>query len=107
MPGHRLPIVEVEFATGRLEGCFRSRREATREWGPVVARSYTDRIGRIIRTRTFRELFNFGSFRMHPLHGEYAGKYAISLTGRYRLIVGRGNGEGRIVIYEVTNHYDD
>ena len=99
--------MEVEFNTGRLEMCFSSRREATREWGPVVARSYTDRVGRILRTRSFRELFNFSSFRMHPLHGEYAGKFAITLTGRYRLIVGRGNGEDQIVIYEVTNHYDD
>ena len=99
--------MEVEFSTGLLERCFSSRREATREWGPVVARSYTDRIGRILRTQTFRELFNFSSFRMHPLHGVYEGKYAISLTGRYRLIVGKGNGEDQIVIYEVTNHYGD
>lgn len=99
--------MEVEFATSRLERCFGSRREATREWGPVVAKSYTDRVNRIYRTRTFRELFNFGSFRMHPLHGEYAGKYSITLTGRYRLIVERGGTEDQIVIYEVTNHYDD
>ena len=66
----------------------------------MVARSYTDRIGRILQTRTFPELFNVSSFRMHPLHGEYAGRYSITLTGRYRLIVGRGNGEGQIVIYD-------
>ena len=99
--------MEVEFSTSRLERCFSSRREATREWGPVVARSYTDRLGRIHNMRTFRELFTLASFRMHPLHGEYAGKYSVTLAGRYRLIVGRGNREDQVVIYEVTNHYDD
>ena len=32
----------------------------------MVARSYMDRIGRILQTRTFPELFNVSSFRMHP-----------------------------------------
>ena len=99
--------MEIEFDTNRLERCFDDLGEATREWGPIVARRYIDRIYNIQRTDYFRELFNFSAWRMHPLHGAYAGKFAITLTGRYRLIVGRGYSDGHIVIYEVTNHYDD
>ena len=99
--------MEVEFNTNRLERCYDDLSEATREWGTVVARRYIGRINRIQETEAFRELFNFSSWRLHPLQGEYAGKFAIALTGRYRLIVGRGNAGDHIVIYEVTNHYDD
>ena len=78
---------------------------------PIVSRRYIDRIYNIQRTDYFRELFNFSAWRLHPLHGEYAGRFSISLTGsltgRYRLIVGRGYGDDHVVIYEVTNHYDD
>ena len=99
--------MEVEFNTGRLERCFTSRREATREWGPVVAARYIDRISQIKSINSFRELYGYRAFRLHPLHGEYAGRFAISLIGRYRLIIGRGASDNSIVVYEVTIHYDD
>ena len=99
--------MEIEFDTNRLERCYADIREATREWGPVLAARYIDRVKQLRATDTFRDLYNYGTLRLHPLHGEYAGRFAISLTGRYRLIIGRGYGDDHVVIYEVTNHYDD
>lgn len=99
--------MEVEFSTGRLERCFGSLREATREWGPVVAARYIDRIRQIQSTNSFHELYSYRTFRLHPLHGEYSGRFAINLTGRYRLIVGCGASDDLLVVYEVTIHYDD
>ena len=51
--------MEIEFNTNRLERCFDDLGEATREWCPIVARRYIDRIYNIQRTDYFRELFNF------------------------------------------------
>ena len=99
--------MEVEFNTNRLERRYDSIAAATREWGPAVARSYIDKINRIYAMDTFSDLYQHRGLRLHALHGEYAGKFAITLTGRYRLIIGRGHSEDQVVIYEVTNHYDD
>ena len=99
--------MEVEFNTVRLERCFASLREATREWGPVVAGRYIDRIRQIQSINSFRELYSYRTFRLHPLHGEYSGRFAIDLTGRYRLIIGRGASDNLVIVYEVTIHYGD
>lgn len=99
--------MEVEFATGRLERCYADVREGTREWGRAVALRYVGRIDDIYATPNFSELYEHRLWRLHRLHGEYAGKFAITLLGRYRLIVGQGSAEDHIVIYEVSNHYDD
>ena len=99
--------MEVEFSTGRLERCYSDIREGTREWGRVVATRYIDRIKQIQVTDNFRDMYHYRTFRLHPLHGEYAGRFAVNLTGRYRLIIGRGASDDQVVVYEVTNHYDD
>ena len=99
--------MEIEFSTGRLERCYVDIREGTREWGQAVALRYISRIDDIYSASTFSELYQFRPWRLHRLRGEYAGKFAITLLGRYRLIVGHGSAEGHIVIYEVSNHYDD
>jgi len=99
--------LEVEFSTSSLERCYDNVSDATREWGPVVARNYVSKINRIYAMDTFNDLYQHRELRLHRLHGEYAGKFAITLTGRYRLIIGRGNSDAHLVIYEVTNHYGD
>ena len=99
--------LEVEFSTGRLERCYLDIREGTREWGPAVARRYVERINIIYSSSTLGDLYQHRPWRFHRLHGRYAGMFALTLTGRYRLIVGQGATESQVVIYEVTNHYDD
>ena len=91
--------MEVEFSASRLERCFGSLREVAREWGPVVAARYIDRIRQIQSINSFRELYSYRTFRLHPLHGEYSGRFAINLTGRYRLIIGRGASDNLVVVY--------
>ena len=75
--------------------------------GQLVARRYVERINHLRSLDTFRDLYNNRASRLHQLHGEYAGKFAINLTGRYRLIIGTGYSDDHVVIFEVTNHYDD
>jgi proteic killer suppression protein len=100
-------LLDVEFYTNHLLRCYEDIGEATRSWGPAVARRYIERINLLYATDTFRELYNYRALRLHPLHGEYAGRFAINLTGRYRLIIGQVYTEDHLVIYEVNNHYGD
>lgn len=99
--------MEIEFNTRHLERCYDDFREASREWGPTVARRFINRIDRIRSIDSFRNLYDDRPMRIHALHGQQAGKLAITLIGRYRLIVGRGNSPDQLIIYEVTIHYDD
>ena len=43
----------------------------------------------------------------HPLRGARRGELSIYLTGRWRLIVSKGDTAESIIIEGVSNHYDD
>ena len=45
--------------------------------------------------------------RLHALKGSGRGGLSITLTGRWRLIVTRGERDDSVIIEEVSNHYDD
>ncbi len=99
--------MEIEFHTRHLELCYNDFREGSREWGAAVARRYINRVDRIRSIDSFRNLYADRPMRIHALHGQQAGKFAITLIGRYRLIVTRGDSPDQLIIYEVTSHYDD
>ena len=39
--------------------------------------------------------------------GSKRGEFSIYLTGKWRLIVTKGDTEAHVLIKEVSNHYDD
>ena len=45
--------------------------------------------------------------RLHPLKGSKRGELSIHLTGKWRLIVMKGDTEEHAIVREVSNHYDD
>lgn len=58
--------------------------------------------------RTLDELKKLPGLRCHPLSGQWQGKWAITVVGRYRLtFTVEGESEDLIRILEVTNHYGD
>ena len=57
--------------------------------------------------KDFQAAYRVRAFRMHPLHGARSGYLSIYLTGRWRLIVSRGDTDDTVIIEEVSNHYDD
>ena len=50
---------------------------------------------------------NLRAMGLHPLRGARKGELSIILTGRWRLIVTRGESEESAIIEEVSNHYGD
>ena len=100
--------MQVAFRTTKLQKQYEQSDRAIRAYGQNVARKYIQRINIIQLTRTFEELITLHGFNCHPLKGDMKGKWSISLTGFYRLIVTREGGALEIVrIEEVSKHYDD
>ena len=44
---------------------------------------------------------------LHPLKGSKRGELSIYLTGKWRLIVMKGDTGEDVIVKEVSNHYDD
>ena len=100
--------MEVRFRTQKLRKQYEKSAEAVKAYGPEVARKYVQRIEIIKVTKNMDELKRLPGLRCHELHGDFAGKWAINLTGFYRLIFSLEGQTLQIVcIDEVSKHYDD
>ena len=97
----------VKFHNQTLRERYEDVNRGSRAWGTRVARRYVQRIEQIEATPTFHNLFAIRSLRLHPLQGDRRGQYALTLVGRYRLIVERDDGSDTVLVSEVSNHYDD
>lgn len=72
-----------------------------------VGRKYITRINALYAVRSLQDVYGIRSMRLHPLKGSKKGELSIDLTGKWRLIVTKGETEECITISEVSNHYDD
>jgi len=52
----------------------------------------------------FSQLYGLHALRLHPLNGNRAGQYAITLTGNYRLIIEKVK-EDKIRIMDVEDYH--
>lgn len=100
--------VEVTFRTSELGEAYRVHKKAVRLWGDQVARKYVQRVDILRAAESSDDLFKVPPLRFHPLAGDKAGKYALTLHDRYRLIVSfEDQAMTRVAVEEVSNHYDD
>ncbi len=98
--------MEIEFATNRLIRASRSLSEATQQYGVPIGRKYIQRLAIIRAVDEFRQLYGLRALRLHPLSGERAGEYTVTLTGNFRLIIFR-ESEQRIRILGVEDYHGD
>ena len=99
--------MDVSFRTRGLKRCYERSRDAHREWGPDVGRKYVQRIDQLRSMPRFQDLRKLVSLRFHRLSGDREGEYALTLQGRWRLIVEPGESDDQVTVKEVTNHYGD
>lgn len=99
--------MEVVFRTKRLQRSYENSASAVQRWGPEVGRKYITRIEGIYAARDLSVLHSSRAMRLHPLKGSRKGELSIYLTGRWRLIVTKGETEEIVVVKEVSNHYED
>jgi len=98
--------VHIEFATNRLADAGVSLAGASRLFGVPIGRKYIQRLAVLKATDKFTHLFGHRALRLHPLKGNRAGQYAITLTGNYRLIIERVE-EDRVRILDVEDYHGD
>jgi plasmid maintenance system killer protein len=97
----------VRFRTRKLRRWYEDSRMAMRRLGPVLARRYIGRIDAIHACESADDLYSISPFDFHPLKGNRAGQYSLTLHAGWRLIVSFSLDSTEIWIEEVTNHYDD
>jgi proteic killer suppression protein len=98
--------VHIEFATHRLCEASVSLSEASRLFGVPIGRKYIQRLAVLRATDKFPELYGHRALRLHPLKGNRAGQYSITLTGNYRLIIEKIQ-EDQVRIVDVEDYHDN
>ena len=98
--------MKIELASHRLVDASVSLSEASRLFGVPIGRKYIQRLAILRATDKFAQLYGHCALRLHPLKGNRAGQYAITLTGNYRLIIERVE-EDRVRILEVEDYHGD
>ena len=98
--------MHIEFATNRLADASVSLGEASRLFGVPVGRKYIQRLAVLRATDKFSQLHGHRTLRLHPLKGNRAGQYAMTLTGNYRLIIEKVQ-EDRVRILDVEDYHGD
>lgn len=99
--------MRVRFRHRRLEQSFIDAQRATRRWGPMAGARYIQRITTLMAAEKLDDLFSLRSLRLHPLRGSREGQYALTLHGRWRLIVSHSEEQSEILVEEVSHHYGD
>lgn len=99
--------MNVRFRSRQLLRRYERHQEAERAWGTAVARKYIQRVSLLYAADHLHDLFALRALRLHPLKGERAGQYAMTLHERWRLIVTLEDEGRTAVVEEVTNHYGD
>ena len=79
--------MKIEFSSNRLADASVSLAEASRLFGVPIGRKYIQRLAVLRAADKFVQLHGHKALRFHPLKGNRAGQYAMTLTGNYRLIV--------------------
>jgi proteic killer suppression protein len=98
--------VKLEFSSRRLADASISLSEANRLYGVPIGRKYIQRLAVLRATEKFTHLYGHRALRLHPLRGDRAGQYAITLTGNYRLII-RKVDEDRVLIMGMEDYHGD
>ena len=99
--------MEITFRTRQLRRCYEESARAIQRWGPEVARKFVTRIKQLHAIADLQQAYNIKAMRLHALRESNRGELSITLTGRWRLIVTKGEREDSVIIEEVSNHYDD
>jgi plasmid maintenance system killer protein len=98
--------VKLEFSTKRMAEASISLSKASRQLGVPVGRKYIHRLVVLRAVDKFTQLFGMQALRLHPLKGNRAGQYSITLTGNYRLIIEKV-AEDIVFIVNVEDYHGD
>jgi proteic killer suppression protein len=98
--------VEVGFSSKRLANASMSLSEAGRLFGVPIGRKYIQRLAVLRATDKFTQLYGHRALRLHPLKGNRAGQFSMTLTGNYRLVIEKVQ-EDKVRIMDVEDYHGD
>ena len=98
--------MNIEFATNRLSAASLSLTLSTRLFGAPMGRKYIQRVAVIRAVDDFNQLYGLRALRLHPLRGNRAGQYAMTLSSNYRLII-EWISEDTVRILGVEDYHGD
>lgn len=98
--------MDVEFRNQKLQRWYKSGKER-RKLPTEVGQRYVQRVNALYDAADWSAIECFHSFHAHRLTGNREGQWALTLTGRWRLIVTVSDDGGAVTIEEVSNHYGD
>ena len=96
--------MNIEFASSHLSGASVSFSEASRLFGVPIGRKYIQRLAVLRATDKFSQLYGLRALRLHPLKGNRAGKYSVTLNENYRLIIEKVQ-EDTVRIIDVEDYH--
>lgn len=96
--------MELEFASNHLLAASVNFSDASRLFGIPIGRKYIQRLAILRAADKFSQLYGHKALRLHPLKGNRAGQYAITLTGNYRLIIEKVDEE-KVRIMNVEDYH--
>jgi toxin HigB-1 len=100
--------VQVEFRTRQLLRRYQQSQRAFKAWGEKVGRRYIERVNILKAAKSLDDLFKVPGLGAHPLKGNKAGRYSLTLVDRWRMEVSFADKAKTIVqIEEVSAHYGD
>jgi toxin HigB-1 len=98
--------VYLDYSKNSLAEAGTSLSRASRLFGVPIGRKYIQRLAVLRAADKFTQLFGFQALRLHPLKGNRAGQFAITLTGNFRLIIEKVK-EDRVNIVDVEDYHGD
>ena len=100
--------MEIAFRTRGLKRPYERSTDAIRAYGDEVGRKYIARVNLMKQASDIEELLQLPVLRCHPLKGDRAAQWAVTLTGFSRLMFTlEGERLEIAMIEEVSKHYDD
>jgi proteic killer suppression protein len=96
--------VHIDFSSHHLAEASVSLSESSRLFGVPIGRKYIQRLAVLRATDKFTQLYGHRALRLHPLKGNRAGQYSITLTGNYRLIIEKIQ-EDQVRIVDVEDYH--
>lgn len=100
--------MEVRFRTRKWEKAYRNSKDGQKLLGAERYRRFVQRIDIISEAQSIDELSKLPVLHWHPLKGNLAGQFAVTLTGNWRLILTVvADTPNAVCVEEVIDYHGD
>ena len=98
--------MEVTFRNNKLERCYRESEFGRRTFGAAIARAYIRAINELCDIETIEQMKVLRPRRFHLLKPKRNRRFAIDLTGNFRLIVEATDKPHQFRVLSVEDYHD-